>query len=158
MTDESPGPDERTFRDHLGRPAFRAGVNRGRWRPIEMAWPWLLIAVGAAARDSSPAEFVLRFELANYPTSGPTAGLWDRETGAYLAADRRPKGRRQTVAFRTDWERGEALYLPIDRRAIAGHDGWRSQARGMLWSADSDITAYLLVVADLLTADDYEGV
>jgi hypothetical protein len=158
MSDGSAGPDERTLRDHLERPAYRAGAGRGRWRLIEIAWPWAVIGVTAARRKSSPREFALRFELTNYPTSGPTAGLWDTREGTYLAADKRPKGNRQTLAFRTDWESGQALYLPIERRAIAGHAGWLAQARGSFWSAESDITAYLLVVADLLTADDYEGV
>jgi hypothetical protein len=158
MTDEAAGPDERTFRDHVERATFRAGVSHGRWRLIEVDWPSALIEVAAVARKSSPTSFILRFELSNYPASGPTAGLWDPATGNYVVADKRPKGHRQTLAFRADWERGEALYLPCDRRAIADHGGWAPQARGMLWTADADITAYLLVVSDLLTGDDYEGV
>lgn len=158
MNDESMSPDERVFRAHLERPAFRAGVGRGRWRLVDIAWPTVFIAIAAAPRDSAPNEFLLRFDLSNYPTAAPTAGLWDTATGAVLAADQRPKGHRQTLAFRSDWQNGEALYLPCDRRAIDGHAAWATQAPWAAWAADSDITMYLAQVSDLLTAEDYDGV
>lgn len=157
MSDEAVPPDERVFRAHLERPAFRAGVDQGRWRLIEIAWPTAIVAVRAGLRENAPTEFQLRFELSNYPTAGPTAGLWDPATGTYLAAAGRPKGHRQSIAFRADWLAGEVLYLPCGRRAIEGHP-WATQAPWAVWAADSDITFYLAQVSELLTAEDYSGV
>jgi hypothetical protein len=158
MTEEAMSPDERVFRSHLERVDFRVGVERKRWRFVEIAWPWVIIGVTAAERASGPDEFMLRFELSNYPTAGPTAGLWDPIEKAYLTADRRPKGRRQTLVFRADWEGGEALYHPCDRRAVTGHPAWVGESPAAAWGASSDITHYLKQVSELLMAEDYEGV
>ena len=152
------GPDERVLRAHLDAGPFQSGVARGRWRLLDIDWPYVVIAVQAAPRDDAPGEYVLRFDCTDYPQSPPTAQPWDPKTGAPLTAEQRPTGlSRVAMAFRTDWNDDRSLYLPCDRGAIVDHDGWRTQHPSMIWSPDGDITHYLRIVHELLTSNDYTG-
>lgn len=151
-------PDERAFRAHLEGAPFRAGVTDGRWWLIQISWPIVFIAVRAAHRESSPDAFILRFDLTNYPASGPTAAPWDVVTAALMGDAGRPKGERVGMAFRTNWEGGRALYVACDRVAFAGHEGWAAQHRQWIWNDTKDITHYLRLVSELLTDEDYRGV
>lgn len=148
-------PDERTFRAHLDRVAFQAGVDRGRWRVVSIAWPHALIAVSAAPRLDSPDEFFLRFDLTGYPQQAPTATPWDPATDAKLPAERRPRGEIVGFVFRADWK--EALYAPYDRIALQDHANWSAEHRGDTWTGSCDITFVLKRVHRLLDADDYLG-
>src|SRR5207245_422190 len=105
---------------------FQAGVAAGRWRLISVTWPAAVVAVSAAARGSSPAEFALHFELTGYPQNAPTGGLWDTAADASLPADRRPKGERAAQLFRADsWQGGAtAMYAPWDRIGLQAHPDW----------------------------------
>lgn len=151
-------PDERVFRAHLEKGPFQSGLERGRWRLISINWPFALIAISAAPRPNAPDEYVLRFDLTNYPQSPPTARPWNPERNTPLEDRRRPHGKsRVPKAFRTDWKNGIALYLPCDREAISGHDAWRHQHPSMLWKTDGDITQYLRIVHELLNSSDYTG-
>jgi hypothetical protein len=156
--DKEMSPEESVFRGHIERGPFQSGVARGRWRLISIEWPFSIIAVAAAHRSNGPAEYFLRFDLTNYPQWAPTACPWNVECGAPLEASMRPHGKsRVDKAFRTDWKKGVALYLPCDREAIEGHDAWRTQHPSMLWNPNGDITQYLKIVYDLLNSNDYTG-
>ena len=151
-------PDQQVFRAHLEAGPFQSGVARGRWRLIGIDWPYVVIAVQAAPRDGGPDEYALRFDCSDYPQTPPTAQPWDPEQAAPLAHEKRPTGHsRVAMAFRTDWNDGRCLYLPCDRGAITGHDGWLAQHQAMIWSPDGDITQYLRIVHELLTSGDYTG-
>lgn len=155
---ERESPDERVFRAHLGNGAFQSGVDRGRWQPVSIDWPFALIAVSAAERQGAPGEFVFRFELSNYPAAAPTAQPWNAESGAALAhCDWPGGGGRIALAFNPEWKSGTCLYLPCDREAIEGHDHWRTLHPEMIWSPDADITQYLRIIHDLLHSKDYKG-
>lgn len=158
---EAPGPvqtpDERTFREHIKGGAFRRGQVRGRWRLIRVDWPHAVIAVSAAPRAGSPNEYGFRFELTNYPQSPPTAQPWDLERDRPLETTRWPTGRsRLAGAFNPGWN-SQALYLPCDRLAIAGHDGWVAQHPSLIWKSTGDITQYLFIIHELLNSGDYTG-
>jgi hypothetical protein len=150
-------PDERTFRAHLHGGNFLRGAARGRWRLVSLSWPVAVIAIGAAHRSGSPAEYGFRFELTNYPQAGPTAQPWDSNHDTALAVGRWPTGKsRVAAAFNAGWN-PSALYLPCDRIAIQGHDGWRTQHPHLIWSPTGDITQYLRIVHELLNSSDYTG-
>jgi hypothetical protein len=152
-------PSETLLREHLAGGRFRAAVDCGRWRIVrELDWPYLVIAVAAAPRDTGPLEFLLRFDLDEYPTRAPTAMPWDLETNTQLAAAKRPKGHRVGMAFRPDWEGGRALYTPYDRVALEGHPAWLSQYPRYAWDPTKDITFFLRNVHELLNDDDYQGI
>ena len=153
------GIDERVFRAHVRAGPFQSGVDRGRWRLISIGWPYAIIGLSAAPRPGAPDEYALRFNLAGYPQSAPTARPWDVEQDAPLPTARWPHGRsRVPQAFRPDWQGGSALYLPCDRVSFQGHDAWRSQHPHMLWKPTGDITQYLQIIYELLTSSDYSGI
>jgi hypothetical protein len=151
--------DERVFRYHVGAGAFQSGVDRGRWRLIRIAWPYAVISVAAAERPGAPDSYSFRFQLDNYPSSAPVARCWETERDAPLECTQRPWGTgRVQIAFRTDFKGDTCLYLPCDRLALEGHDGWRTQHPSMVWTPSSDITLYLRILNDLLHSRDYTGV
>jgi len=155
----APRPDEQVFRSHLAEGPFQAGAERRRWRLESVAWPVAIIAVSAAPREGGPAEFFFRFDLTDYPQTAPTAQLWDLLSQARLSPAKWPTGRlRVPSVFRPDWKDGGCLYLPCDRVAMEGHDGWRAQHPHLIWNASRDITLYLETVYELLNSSDYSGV
>ncbi|MGO8714490.1 MAG: hypothetical protein ACLPP9_09660 [Smithella sp.] len=152
------GVDESVFLDHIKGGPFQSGVARERWRLISIHWPYAVISVSASPRPNAPSEYALRFNLQNYPQSAPTARPWDTDLNAPLADNKRPHGvSRVSMAFRTDWKNGIALYLPCDREAIEGHDPWRTQHPAMIWDQNEGITLYLRIVHELLNSSDYTG-
>ncbi|MCY3893331.1 MAG: hypothetical protein OXF61_00195 [Acidimicrobiaceae bacterium] len=151
-------PDERALRAALESAAFQSGVDGGRWRLVDVAWPIGSFAVTAAARPNSPSEYGLRIDLSGYPQQPPTATPWDLELDARLTAEKRPKGFRAERVFRTDWEEGRALYAPWDRVALSGHSAWLDRHPEDAWHPERDIAFFLGRVHELLNADDYTGV
>jgi hypothetical protein len=150
-------PDELAFREHAAAALFQQGVDRGYWRLLTVAWPHVVIAISAAPRPDSPEEFFFRFQLDGYPAVG-TACPIDIKTNETLQEEKRPKGEIVGFAFRPDWENGEALYVPWDRRAINTHPEWSSKYAGRLWENERGIISYLRRTHDLLNSEDYQGV
>lgn len=150
-------PDELAFCEHVSGAPFQAGVDGGRWRLLYIDWPTATLAISAASRPDSPEEFFFRFELADYP-SVATACPIDIATGQTLPAEMRPKGEHVGWAFRTDWQEGQALYVPWDRVAIAGHPEWQTKHAGKLWSEEEGIVTHLRFSHELLNSEDYLGV
>ena len=124
----------------------------------DIDWPVVLIAVAAAARVSSPNEFALRFDLAGFPETAPTATPWNPATGEILDEKSRPKGELVGPVFRTDWEGGMALYAPFDRVALKWHPDWKTQYPRRAWNSSKDITWLLQVIHEMLNNDDYIGI
>lgn len=151
-------PDERAFRLAVESAEFLDGVDRGRWRLLQVAWPHALIAVAAAPRERGPEEFVLRFGLSGYPQAAPTATPWDLEREDVLDAEQRPKGERAGSAFNIGWREGRALYIPCDRVALAEHPDWRGRYPRWAWKPEAGITLYLRLVHELLNEEEYGGV
>jgi hypothetical protein len=146
-------PDQRAFEADLAKAHFRLGECEGRWRLVEVRWPYAFL--GVTAKDGR--EFVLRMNCAGYPQAPPTGGPWDLQRDAILAFDQWPKGLggRVSAVFRTDWKGGTALYLPCDRESLAGHDGWRSQMPSKIWRPAEGIVQYLELIDELLHCRDY---
>lgn len=156
-------PDERTFREHVSRGRFQGGVDGGEWRIVRDVWPSPLIAVTAADRPGAPAEFTFKFDLSNYPAVAPTAAPWDPGADGPLALDLWPSGTgRVATVFNSAWiptPGVHALYHPIDRLALVGHDNWRTQDPANVWDPSRmDIVDYLKVVHELLQSPQYSGI
>ena len=155
----SMSPDERVLRQHVASARFQEGVDRGRWQIVgDIAWPAVMIAVTAGPRDSAPSEYVLRFDLAGYPESAPTATPWNPTTGDVLESALRPKGKRVGYVFRPDWEDGRALYAPFDRVALNGHSSWTTQHPRRVWDSSKDLAWLLQILHQMLNNDDYTGI
>ena len=155
----SMSPDERVLRQHVASARFQDGVERGRWKIVGgITWPVVMIAVAAGPRDSAPSEYVLRFDLAGYPETAPTATPWNPTTGDVLEPDLRPKGQRVGHVFRTDWEGGRALYAPFDRVALNGHSNWKGQHPRQAWDSSKDLVWLLQILHEMLNNYDYTGI
>lgn len=146
-------PDQRAFEVDVAKATFRLGVAEGRWRLIEVVWPFVFISI--AAKDG--LEFVLRFNCAGYPQTPPTGGPWDRDLNQTLAFNLWPQGQggRVSAVFRHDWKNGTALYLPCDRESFAGHENWRHEMPSKIWRPTDGIVQYLELVHELLQSRDY---
>ena len=148
---------ERLFRDDIVGGDFAAGEDRGYWRLRSLSWPIALIDIAAAARENGPDAYTLRFDLTGYPEA-PTAQLWDARAGAPLAVPEWPGGGERTLrAFNPAWN-PTALYVPVDRLALLGHDAWRDIPGSHVWDSAGDITQYVRLVHELLNEDGYTGV
>ena len=160
MTSAVLPPDERALLEHLRGGRFLSGVVEGHWRLISVTWPFAMVAVSAAKRPNSPSEFVLRFELNGYPHVAPTSGLWDIETDSSLAVDRRPKGERAALLFRSDgWDGGSgAMYAPWDRMGLKAHSDWAQKYSHDAWNPTRDLSFILTKIYEVLNADDYLGI
>ena len=145
----------RAFEADVLKAPFRLGQTEGRWRLVDVVWPFAFI--GVIAKDAR--EYVLRFNCAGYPQMAPTCGPWDVKTNQILAFDLWPRGRggRVSAVFRTDWKGGTALYLPCDRESAAGHDNWRHEMPSKIWRAAEGVVQYLELVHELLQSRDYSS-
>jgi hypothetical protein len=151
-------PDLQLLDLDLAAAEFRSGVAEGRWRHVRTNWPHTQIAVSAAERPGSPAEFGFRFECVGYRQRAVTGRPWDLARDAPLPFAQWPAGRSLIPAvFRPDWKCGECLYLPCDRLSIEGHDNWRHEHPHRLWQPQRGIICYLEQIYDLLNQDDFTG-
>ncbi|MCU1463245.1 MAG: hypothetical protein JWO37_3320 [Acidimicrobiales bacterium] len=153
-------PDERALRAHLRGGRFVAGVAGWEWQLLSISWPFAVIAISAAERDNGPKEFAVRFELTGYPHTAPTGGLWDVDADACLPPDRRPKGERVGMLFRTDgWAGGaSAMYAPWDRIGLQAHPDWAEKYPMEAWNPTRDLSFILSQLHERFNADDYLGV
>lgn len=149
-------PDERALRGHLASGGFRAGEAAGRWRLVDVTWPFVTVTVAAADRPNSPSEFTLRLECTGYPHTAPTGGVWDLDTNASLAPDLRPKSGRAAQLFRADgWTGGStAMYAAWDRAGLQGHPEWANTHPRVAWNSTRTLTFILNNVHEVLNADD----
>lgn len=147
-------PDERAFRADVAKAAFHLGESEGRWHLLKIDWPYAHI--GVSAIDNS--GYVLRFNCTGYPQTAPTATLWDQVRDALLAPNKWPqsKGGRVSHVFNFNWQQGTALYLPCDRVALHGHEGWLTEHSAKIWRPADGITQYLEIVHALLNCADYQ--
>lgn len=154
-------PDERAYRTHLAGGRFQIGVDAGYWWLEDDQWPNPVIAVSAAHREGGLPHVSMRFDLNGYPQESPTAAPWDVEAAAVLGPDLWPAGGRVGMAFNPGWNPAPgvfAIYVPMDRLALAGHDHWREQHPASLWDPrNSQIVDYLKVIHDLLHSSEYSG-
>ena len=151
-------PDERAFHHYVASASFQEGVSRGRWRITGgIEWPYVFVAITAGPRECGPEEFFLRFDMTGYPTSAPTAMPWNPAIGGKLEKEFRPQGVRVAHIFRTNWEDGDALYAPFDRRAVAWHPDWPQRYPHAAWNTRQGLTPVLNYLHKLLNDDDYTG-
>ncbi len=152
-------PDQLMLEQDLAAPEFRCGQFENRWRHIATQWPHVLIAISAAERPNSQAEYVFRFECSGYRNTAVTAQLWDVDQNARLPFNRWPTGDAIfTSIFRFDWRDGICPYLPCDRIAFEGHTSWPVQYPSRLWQPSTGIICYLEQLYDLFNQSGYSGV
>ena len=141
-------PDESLFRTHLDEAPFLAGADAGKWGVIggakDILWPHAILWVAAAPLLVPDGKIALRFTLDGYSASAPTACPWDVEKRARLELSKWPKvSGKFAKVFRTDWNGAVALYAPVDRVAMAGHEHWQQQFPAWWWQPHFTICKYL---------------
>lgn len=143
--------DHAKLLEHLEQGAFVMGEMNGRWSLRDICWPFVFVDV--RARDKR--EFTLRLQCDGYPDL-PTGAFWDPVHNAWLPAHLWPRsGERFGAALRTDWQGGTALYIPCDRKSIAGHEQWLLLHPAWTWDPSIGISRYLEVVWTMLNGQDY---
>lgn len=141
--------DEKNLRNDLSSPRFLSGEDRGRWKLIDVRWPFLFVNFIAKNQQT----YTLRLNCSNYPSDPPTGGFWDTDNDCVLAAARWPRGSsRVGQALNPSWQGGTALYIPCDRISMAGHAPWRTQYPQQQWKSERGISMYLEIVHELLGA------
>lgn len=150
-------PDACALVHDLRGAAFGFGVDAGWWREMSWSFPFVYIAVSAAARPGAPDEFVFRFEATRYPNRALLCTPWDLDEGAPLPIKRKPHGTgRVAIVFRNDWEQGRFLYWPLDRHALESHSDWPGKYRNK-WTKTDTIATYLVELHALLNSRSYIG-
>lgn len=149
--DASIPADHAILLEHIEQAPFVMGEMNGRWKLRSITWPFVFVDV--CARDGR--WFTLRLQCDGYPGM-PTGAFWDPIGETWLPTHRWPRtGLRFGSALRTDWQGGTALYIPCDRKSIAGHGQWLQLYPAWAWDPNIGIARYLEIVWVMLNGDDY---
>jgi len=141
-------PDEAALVADLTSERFEAGVERGWWALIDRSGTtaiFHIVAMNGRAIDIS-------LDCTGYPGSAPAGVLWSSEDSNPLEPKFWPQGGRASEVFSLTWsvQNGGSPYMPFDRRAIVGHDPWRTQHPRHVWGTDKTIVDYLGLIRDVL--------
>jgi hypothetical protein len=135
--------------------AVQVGVLRRWWTIDQVDFPALTITFAVPYDRFEPARLTLRLDCTGYPEQAPTGAPIDPETGGLLDQSHRPTHGRCAMTFRTDWENGRALYLPVDRVALNGHPDWPTVHAHEIWDPELGIGQLLVMVRrDLTEGED----
>lgn len=140
-------PGLRLLHQQLAEAKFTSGARRGWWRIEQLDWPALVVTV-----TIDVGELTLRVDLTGYPAQPPTAQPWDLPHDQPLPPTQWPTGPQTSMMLNPAWSAsvGGALYFPYDRRAVAGHEVWRTQYPGHVWHAGRTLRDYLMLVRAVL--------
>lgn len=141
-------PDQAAFTADLEDPTFQAGVARGWWSVVRR--DGVDVTFEVTARGGRTAA--VRVDFTGYPGAPPTALLWDVERDEALPVNQWPAGGRASEVFSPGWspQNGGALYWPLDRRALPGHEAWRTQYPSHVWSEEWTVTRWLHELRDVV--------
>jgi len=137
-------PSEQRIAVELLREDFIDGVEKGRWRLIDQAFPTIDIAITATEPDNTPAEYIFRFELTNYPAQAPMVRIWDLQANGPLAKDKRPQGGGRVVLAFQQWG-DDTVYRPWERRT-GPHNGNATNLPHLAWRSDRNL---MFILEDL---------
>jgi hypothetical protein len=161
-------PDQRLFQEDLLSTEFRSGAAKGQWGlpgqdllPDDLAWPKVVLWIGASPRPNGADRFYVLLDAAGYRSVSPTGTFWDLSTKSVLELPKRPKGKpgsRFAKVFRTDWKNGSAFYHPYDRVAAEGHEKWATEQPHLIWTSNHSIVDFLEEFHSLLNCGDYLGI
>ena len=143
---------EKQLQRDLDSIPIQVGVIRGYWTIERLEWPFLFVTISGPTEKVNGGRVWLRLEVDGYPGI-PSATPWDEELGEQLAAEKRPTGGRATTTFRTDWEEGRALYLPVDRVAVTTHADWPQTYAAELWDPAKGLVQLLDLVHHILNEE-----
>ena len=141
----------------LDNARFRGGEQSGRWRLVDVKQDTVLIAVQARPVPGSPTWFDFRLTVDSYPMIAPAGCLWDPRRMSPLDPQLWPRGSDASRVFNSQWN-PSSIYLPCDRVAQQGHDGWRAQDPGQWWTPNSELADYCSALWKVLNGSGYAGI
>lgn len=141
-------PDEAALIADLASVAFSSGADRGWWHVEDRTGTVVTVAINAPTGRS----ITVRADCTGYPAVPPTGQLWSTQANAPLPLEEWPSGGRASEVFSRSWSPSQAgaFYFPYDRRAVLGHDAWRTQHPGHVWSPSTTITDYVRLLRQVL--------
>lgn len=123
--------------EELGSADFLAGVEKRRWRIIRHAFPLLDIGITSTEPDGTLSEYVMRFELTNYPAQAPMVRIWDVDSDGPLPRERRPEGNSRVALAFQHWG-DDTVYRPWDRQT-GPHNSNAANLPHLSWRPDRDL-------------------
>jgi hypothetical protein len=137
-------PAEQRIAAELLREDFIGGVEKGRWRLVDQAFPTVDIAVTATEPDGTAAEYVFRFELTNYPAQAPMVRIWDAVANTTLPVAQRPTGNNRVTKAFQHWGT-DTVYRPWDR-CTGPHNSNAANLPHLAWRSDRNL---MFILEDL---------
>lgn len=129
-----PDPAEIRVGADLADPVFLAGMDAGRWRIINNAFPHIDFAISATEPDGRASEYCFRADLFGYPATPPMVRIWDTANNCPLPRERRPKGNNRVNITFQQWG-DDTVYRPWDR--MTGPHGNNAITKPQLaWRSD----------------------
>lgn len=144
MAETEPTPAMKTLLTHLDSVRFLAGVDEGRWRVLELSWPYLYVRVQFV---TSPNMFAFahdfQLECSGYPDPGPFVERWTHDDNSQRG-ERPPapsSGAPGFVEALKEWGGGTegGIYRAWNRGA-AQHNDWSRKRPEEAWNRTRDIT------------------
>lgn len=141
-------PDEKALVEDLNSDRFASGADRGYWRMV--AREGLLVTFDLAAKNGRRVG--VRLDCSGYPGVAPTGQLWSIPDDGPLPVATWPQGGRASAVFNPSWSTqfGGAFYIPYDRRALDGHDGWATTNPGHVWDLNKTVVDVLHLLREVL--------
>jgi hypothetical protein len=141
-------PDEAALASDLTSERFEIGVDRGWWALRDRSGTTATFHV--VAETGRSVDLIL--DCAGYPGFAPAGALWSIPDASPLQTSLWPQGGRASEVFSLAWSvgNGGSPYIPYDRRALMGHDVWRTDHPRHVWGADKSVVDYLLLIRDVL--------
>lgn len=156
-------PDIEAFNEDVNSAIFKLGELNCKWQLIRIdaegsSDPLAFIRVFTAKRENSPDSYVFRLKIDNFPAIAPEVCIWDLSTNTKLTKGYRPIGSKGiNTLFRTDWEHGNHLYAPYERRALQTHSNWNKIYGDLCWKSGDSITKILHDLSRKLNSNEYHG-
>lgn len=137
---------------HLSNGRFKAGTARGRWRLVEISWPYAYVDIF----DRVGHTICIRFNCTGYPAHPPQGTPWDYSDQQQLPGHLWPRGGRVSQVFNPGWQGGTALYIPCDRVSIEGHGNWHSELPHLIWNPSRGLVHYVEAVHEVLQSHELQ--
>jgi hypothetical protein len=145
MADGGSAGDELALAAHLAGVRFQAGVEEGRWRVLEHAFPKLVVEVtGRDFTGETAMVMAFRVECDGFPARAPFVERWDPAAGTRPPAPTAEQGPPGVVDALKDWnsevtQQYGGIYRGWQRYA-AVHNRWAELRPEEAWRRDRDLT------------------
>jgi hypothetical protein len=142
MVEEIVPPARRTVETQLNSVRFLAGVEAGRWKLLEFAWPHVCVRVTGTDPDTGRTfAHDFHLECTGFPDPGPFVERWGCADNATYGARPPPPAGPGSPGFidaMKDWGPGGGIYRAWNRGA-ASHNNWAKIRPDEAWHPKRDI-------------------